>query len=102
LIALVRLNSPPQGKTNPQSYLMRRPLFSAVSAVAVLAVVAPNSAAAQDYPYCLQGNEWGYPGLCYFWSYQQCLASASGTFSYCGINPRYAFARQPRYWRPYY
>jgi hypothetical protein len=95
-IALVRL------VTNPRSYLMRRPLFSAVAAVVVLAAVGPNSAAAQDYPYCLQGKDWGYPGLCYFWSYQQCLASASGTLSYCGINPRYAFARPPRYWRPYY
>jgi hypothetical protein len=47
-----------------------------------------------DYPYCLQGKDWGYPGLCHFWTYEQCLATASGTFSYCGINPRFAFANQ--------
>jgi hypothetical protein len=38
--------------------------------------------------YCLQGRIWGYPG--------QCMDTASGTDAYCGINPRYAFARQRR------
>ncbi len=47
--------------------------------------------------YCLQGRIWGYPGNCQFTTYEQCQASASGTNAYCGINPRYAFARQ----RPY-
>ncbi len=46
--------------------------------------------------YCLQGKHWGYPGNCQFATYQQCLASASGTQSYCGINPAYA-ARPRRY-----
>jgi hypothetical protein len=50
---------------------------------------APNS-------YCLQGRDWGYPGNCQFSSYAQCMATASGTFSYCGINPHYAFALQRR------
>jgi hypothetical protein len=74
----------------------------AVSAVAVLAAAASFPAAAQDYPYCLQGRDWGYPGLCHYWSYEQCMATASGTFAYCGINPRFAFARQRQgYSRPY-
>jgi Protein of unknown function (DUF3551) len=47
--------------------------------------------------WCLQGRDWGYPGNCQFASYQQCMATASGTLSYCGINPAYAFARQSRY-----
>jgi Protein of unknown function (DUF3551) len=46
-----------------------------------------------DYPYCLQGKDYGLPGLCQFNSYEQCEATASGTFSYCGINPRFAFAQ---------
>ena len=80
---------------------MRCSLF-AVSAVAVLTAAASFPAAAQDYPYCLQGRDWGYPGLCHYWSYEQCMASASGTFAYCGINPRFAFARQRQgHSRPY-
>ena len=87
---------------NPRSYFMRHFVFAAVSAVAVLTAVGSNSAAAQDYPYCLKGRDWGWPGLCHFWTYEQCLASASGTGSYCGVNPRYAFAAQRRgYWQGY-
>ena len=37
--------------------------------------------------YCLQGRDYGYPGNCQYSSYAQCMATASGTFSYCGINP---------------
>lgn len=54
-----------------------------------------------DYPYCLQGKDYGVPGLCQFTSYQQCQASASGTFSYCGVNPRFAYGWQPRDGRPF-
>lgn len=69
------------------------------AAVFVATVFTALSASAQDpydYPYCLQGTSWGYPGLCYFTSYQQCLASASGTEAYCGPNPRFLFGLQPR------
>jgi hypothetical protein len=45
-----------------------------------------------DYAYCLQGKDYGLPGLCQFNSYAQCEATASGTPSYCGVNPRFAFA----------
>ncbi len=76
---------------------MHRLLFTAVSAALVL--TAAGSAAAQDYPYCLQGVIWGYPGNCQFTSYEQCMASASGTYAYCGINPRFSFAPPAR--RPY-
>jgi len=48
------------------------------------------------YSYCLQGRQWGYPGNCQFSSYAQCMATASGTDAYCGINPQTAFARQRR------
>lgn len=45
--------------------------------------------------YCLQGRTWGYPGNCQFTTYDQCMATASGTYAYCGMNPVYAFKRQP-------
>jgi len=77
---------------------MRRLLFASLSAAAVLAGFGASSpaAAAQDR-YCLQGRSWGYPGNCQFASYQQCLATASGTSASCGINPRYAFSQQYAY-----
>jgi len=71
-----------------------QPLFIAAFAT-LLAVAQP--VAAQDYKYCLQGRQWGYPGNCGFSSYRQCMASASGTESGCGINPRYAYPRRGRH-----
>ncbi len=69
-------------------------------------VLAGGQAQAQTYgfspyppgpdSYCLQGRIWGYPGNCQFTSYAQCMATASGTDAYCGINPQYAFALQRR------
>jgi hypothetical protein len=46
--------------------------------------------------YCLQGRQWGYPGNCQFSTYRQCMATASGTGSACGINPAYAYGYQRR------
>jgi Protein of unknown function (DUF3551) len=74
-----------------------RAVFAAASAASVLATIASISPAAAGR-YCLQGREWGYPGNCQFQTYRQCEATASGTLSYCGTNPRYAFAPRPRYW----
>jgi len=56
---------------------------------------APSTAGIQDR-YCLQGRSWGYPGNCQFSTYQQCMATASGTDAYCGINPMRAFAQGGR------
>ena len=51
----------------------------------------------------LQGKDWGYPGLCQFSTYESCAATAAGTFSYCGLNPHFAFALQRfRYGQPAY
>ena len=69
-------------------------LFLAASLVTLLGSAQP--VLAQGYKYCLQGRQWGYPGNCAFSSYAQCMVTASGTESGCGINPRYAYARQPR------
>ena len=57
--------------------------------------IAAPAGTVQD-TYCLQGRPWGYPGNCLFSSYAQCMATASGTASYCGINPQYLFAHQRR------
>ena len=74
-------------------------ILTAVSALTVAGSVLTTLPAAaepiQDQ-YCLQGRRWGYPGNCQFSSYQQCMATADGTDAYCGINPMYAFAAQPR------
>ena len=58
--------------------------------------ISPAPPGAAPDSYCLQGRQWGYPGNCQFSSYAQCMATASGTDAYCGINPQYAFARQRR------
>lgn len=81
--------------------LMRRnvslAILATVSALTVVGSISPAPAreAIQD-TYCLQGRQWGYPGNCLFSSYEQCMATASGTDAYCGINPRAAFAQQRR------
>jgi len=71
-----------------------RPILAVAAFLTVAGAAVP--ASAQDYPYCLQGKSYGYPGNCSFTSYAQCAATASGTDSYCGINPRFAFAVQGR------
>ena len=53
----------------------------------------PAQAAAADR-YCLRGRHAGFPGNCQFATRAQCLAIASGTSAYCGINPRYASSRR--------
>ncbi|WP_407113016.1 DUF3551 domain-containing protein [Bradyrhizobium sp. LMG 9283] len=77
---------------------MKYRLRAATAALAIMAFAASSAAVAQDR-YCLQGRIWGYPGNCQFASYSQCMASASGTNAYCGINPRYAYARRYRGYR---
>ena len=56
-----------------------------------LAISAP--AAAGDYAYCLQGRDMGYPGDCSYSTYAQCMASASGRYATCGVNPRVAYGQ---------
>ena len=71
-------------------------ILAAVSALTAAGSMSPSPAAAEIIQdrYCLQGREYGYPGNCQFSTYSQCMASASGTPSYCGINPYHAFAEQ--------
>ena len=72
---------------------MRYPVQGFLLLASVVALVSTVQPAAAGR-YCLQGKQWGYPGNCQFATYEQCMATASGTDSYCGINPKYAFARQ--------
>ena len=93
---------------------MNRPLFTVMSVAAILvATVSAAPAASRHHHhrdryvsqyqpadrYCIQGRIWGYPGNCGFATYQQCMATASGTDAYCGINPQYGFAQQDRFYR---
>lgn len=75
------------------------PLAVIISIAALAAATQPASAESR---YCLQGRDWGYPGNCAFATYAQCMATASGTNSSCGINPRYAYARQRGWYGPRY
>jgi uncharacterized protein DUF3551 len=77
-----------------------RQIIRAAAFITMALTAAP--ATARDYPYCIQGRQWGYPGKCDFTSYQQCLATASGTDAYCGPNPRFSFGQQPQRGRAYY
>jgi Protein of unknown function (DUF3551). len=76
--------------------------LAVVSALTALGSISPADARGIQDRYCLQGRIWGYPGNCQFSSYQQCMATASGTDAYCGINPQYAFAQQRRQPRQYH
>jgi hypothetical protein len=71
-------------------------VLATISALTAVGSISPAAAEAIQDRYCLQGRQWGYPGNCQFSNYPQCMATASGTTAYCGINPRYAFARQRR------
>ncbi|PZA09270.1 hypothetical protein DNX69_24525 [Rhodopseudomonas palustris] len=69
---------------------------AALFAAATILTLAAAPASARDFPYCLQGGGWGYPGNCQFDSYQQCMVTASGTLAYCDINPVFAFSERPQ------
>jgi hypothetical protein len=72
---------------------MRNALL-AVLALTGAAVFGAGSAEAAPYRYCVvEGFEAG-PGTCYYNTYAQCMASASGRRAYCQLNPFYAFAEQ--------
>jgi hypothetical protein len=83
---------------------MRQVLFAGLLLAGLVEISSPSFArnhvrtpvAAEQIQdrYCLQGRIWGYPGNCQFSTYEQCEATASGTYAYCEINPQYAFAHQ--------
>jgi hypothetical protein len=77
---------------SPRRTIMRLSVIAFAITIATLA--GSSGPAAAQSKYCLQGRSWGHPGNCSFATMAQCRASASGTDATCGINPRYAFARE--------
>lgn len=68
----------------------------AFGATALAGVTSTTPAAAYDYPWCASGPSLGYPGECAYVTYEQCLASVSGRYLACSINPRVAFGQAPQ------
>jgi hypothetical protein len=68
-------------------------LAAACTGIAIsFAVLAPSAAPARDYPYCIKGDYYiNGTGDCSFDTYEQCLATASGRYAYCDVNPFYRF-----------
>ncbi len=73
----------------------------AVTAAGAATLAGSAPAAARDYPYCITGGGFGYPGDCSYSSYAQCRASASGRRVDCNVNPIFAFGQQHRRGRPH-
>jgi hypothetical protein len=79
--------------------------LAAIAALGSIGTMHTATAAPMQDSYCLQGRQSGYPGNCEFSTYQQCMATASGTNEGCGVNPMKAYnqqrrsAQQGRYYR---
>jgi hypothetical protein len=70
-------------------------ILASVSALGVLGAMSTTSAAqAVQDNFCLQGRQSGHPGDCESSSYQQCMATASGTGESCGINRMKAYSQR--------
>ena len=64
-----------------------RAVFFAFVTSAVVFSAGPSPASANDYPYCIQGDEYaGAAGECIFTTRAQCQATASGRMAYCAEN----------------
>ncbi|MGB6399561.1 MAG: DUF3551 domain-containing protein [Bradyrhizobium sp.] len=62
--------------------------FVALPVVAVVFALAPMTATAREFPFCIKGCDFGGSrGDCSFVTYQQCQATASGRDAYCDANP---------------
>jgi len=75
---------------------MRNSMLALLALAAAGAATAAGTgpAAAYDYPWCVVGGGYGYPGDCSYQTYAQCQASASGRLASCYANPALAFAQQ--------
>jgi hypothetical protein len=72
-----------------------RALFLAFVTLAVVSGVGPNPASANDYLYCIQGDDFaGGTGECIFATKAQCQASASGRTAYCTENRNFSATAQ--------
>jgi hypothetical protein len=74
-----------RGDLKPQERKMRT-VFLALASAAIFAT-GLTPAAAQNYPYCIQGDDFpGGAGECSFSSYAQCQTTASGRTAHCEPN----------------
>ena len=81
---------------------MRNLLLAAVAlgTVASIAVIA-SPVQARDYPFCIKSADYDSAvGDCSFYTYEQCLATASGRRAYCDTNPFYAYPGRPDFVHP--
>ena len=73
-----------------------RNLFIALATSAVVFTAGMTAAAARDYPYCIQGDDYaGGAGDCSFSTNAQCLTTASGRLAYCAANPAFTASVLP-------
>jgi hypothetical protein len=69
---------------------------SLLAATALLVVMGATPSMARDYACCSRTSASGFNPSCSFTSYNQCMATVSGQRGECVINPRLAFAQEPR------
>jgi glycerol uptake facilitator-like aquaporin len=69
-----------------------RGIILAVLTVGSISVAGSSPAKAYTYPYCIQSSLDG--SDCNYYTYNQCLAAASGRGVECIMNPIVAFAQQ--------
>ncbi len=63
--------------------------------------VQPASAQSRDYPFCLQGRDIATgQGDCRYSTFQQCQATAAGTYAGCYANPYYAYSDEEPVYQP--
>lgn len=73
---------------------MRISMVAALASVLAGWIWSTLPAQARDYRYCLyERNDTA--GDCYYSTYAQCAASASGRMAYCNINPMYVEPARP-------
>ncbi|MGL4261446.1 MAG: DUF3551 domain-containing protein [Afipia sp.] len=61
----------------------------------------PASAQSRDYPFCLQGRDIATgQGDCRYSTFQQCQATAAGTYAGCYANPYYAYSDEEPVYQP--
>ena len=72
-----------------------RAAFLAFVTSAVVSMAGPSLASANDYLYCIQGDDFaGGAGECIFATRAQCQAAASGRTAYCTENHNFSATAQ--------
>lgn len=71
----------------------RLPASLLLALLAVFMMPTSEAVAANGYPFCLRGCDFG-TGDCSFYTYQQCQATASGRDAWCDANPSFHQSRE--------